>query len=214
MPLTSRYSSSQIPPYIGFGRRERDEPGFMPLVPHTWLAMLMGNKDRSDNVMLLNRDVHMALKVAALNDPRLVCSLQLTKQKRSDWARSCHHEVRQRVQAGVDQTRLAQCGLWIGFVMPMWVEDENVGYARLDVSTAEEASQHANAQVADKDLEDLEDDDEDLVLTGSDRQFPRKSTQVRPFQAGDVDAEELEANQAPKPETLKTKAAAEPKQTT
>ena len=35
MPLPSRYSSLQIPPYIGLGRRELDEPGFMPLVLYT-----------------------------------------------------------------------------------------------------------------------------------------------------------------------------------
>ena len=180
-PLTSRYSSSQIPPYIGLGRRERDEPGFMPLVLYTWLATLMRNRDRSDNLMIFDRDVHMAAKVAALDDPPQVCSLQLTKQKRSDWARSYHHEVTQRVQAGVDQTRLAQCELWIQFGMPMWVEDENVGYARLKVSTAEEASQHAHAEFADEDLEDPEEDDEDPVLPGSDRRSPRKSTQVRAF---------------------------------
>ena len=113
MPLTSRYSSSQIPPCIGLGRRERDEPGFMPLVLYTWLATLMRNTDRSDNVMIFDHDVHMAAKVAALYDPPQVCSLHLTKQKRSDWAPGYHHEVTQRVQAGVDQTRLAECELWI-----------------------------------------------------------------------------------------------------
>ena len=81
MPLTSRYSSSQIPPYSGLGRRKRDEPGLMPLVLYTWLATLMRNRDRSDNVMIFDRDVHMAAKVAALDDPPQVCSLQLTKQK-------------------------------------------------------------------------------------------------------------------------------------
>ena len=128
----------------------------MPLVLYTWLAMLMRNRDRSDNVMIFDRDVQMAAKVVALDDPPQVCSLQLTKQKRSDWARSYHHEVTQRVQAGVDQTRFAQCELWIQFGMPMWVEDKNVGYARLELSTAEEASQHAHAEVADEDLEDPE----------------------------------------------------------
>ena len=38
--------------------------------------------------MIFDRDVHMAAKVAALDDPPQVCSLQLTKQKWSDWARS------------------------------------------------------------------------------------------------------------------------------
>ena len=211
MPLTSRCSSSQTPPYIGLGRRERDEPGFMPLVLDTWLTTLMQNRDRSDNVMIFDRDVHMAAKVAALDDPPQVCSLQLTTQKRSDWGRSYHQEVTQRVQAGVDQTRLAQCELWIQFGLPMWVEDENVGYARLEMSTAEEASQDAHAGVADEDLEDLEDVDEDPVLPRSDRLCPRKSTRVWAFQAGDADEEEPEASQAPKPKKPKTKAAAEPK---
>ena len=103
----------------------------------------MRNRDRSDNVMIFDRHVHMAAKVAALDDPPQVCPAQLTKQNRSDWAWSYHHEVTQRVQAAVDQTRLAQCVLWIPFRMPMWVEDENVGYAHLEVSTAQEASQHA-----------------------------------------------------------------------
>ena len=125
--------------------------------------------------MIFNRDVHMAAKVAALDDPPQVCSLQLTKQKRSDWARSYHHEVTQRVQAGINQTRLAHCELRIWFGMPMWVEDENVGYARLEVSTAEEASQHAHAKVADEDLGDPEDDDDDPVLKGSNRRSPRMS---------------------------------------
>ena len=164
--------------------------------------------------MIFDRGVHMAAKVAALDGPPQVCSLQLTKQKRSDWARSYHHEVTQRVQARVDQTRLAQCELWIQFGMPMWVEDENVGYARLEVSAAEEASQHAHAEIADEDLEDPEDDDEDPVLPRSDRRSPRKSTQVRAFQAADADEEEPEASQAPKPKKPKTKAAAEPKQMT
>ena len=93
MPLPSRYSSLQTQPYIGLGRRERDEPGFMPLVLYTWMATLMRTKDRTENVMIVDRDVHMAAKVAALDDPPQVCSLQLTKQKRSDWARSYHHEV-------------------------------------------------------------------------------------------------------------------------
>ena len=165
MPLPSRYSSLQIPPYIGLDRRERDEPGFMLLVLYTWMATLMRTKDRTENVMIFHRDVHMAATMATLDDPPQVCSLQLTKQKRSDWARSYHHEVTQRVQPGIDQTRLAQCELWIRFGMPMWVEDENVGYARLEVSTAEEPSQHAHEEVADEDLEDLGDDDDDPAIS-------------------------------------------------
>ena len=98
--------------------------------------------------------------------------------------------------------------------MPIWVENQNVGYARLEVLKVEEASQHAHAELADEDLDDLEDDDDDPVLTGSDRPSPRKSTQVRAFQAGHADDEEPEASQAPKPKKPKTKAAAEPKQTT
>ena len=111
MPLPSCYSSLQIPPYIGMGRREHDEPGFVPLVLYMWMATLMRTKDPTENVMIFDRDVHMAAKVAALDDPPQVCSLQLTKQKRSDRARSYHHEVTQRVEAGIDQTRLWQCEL-------------------------------------------------------------------------------------------------------
>ena len=44
-PLASRYSSPQIPPYIGLGRRELDEPGLMPLVLYTWLETVMWNRD-------------------------------------------------------------------------------------------------------------------------------------------------------------------------
>ena len=131
--------------------------------------------------MIFDGDVHMAAKVAVLDDPPQVCSLQLTKQKRADWARSYHHEVTQRVQAGIDQTRLAQCELWIQFGMPMWVEDQHVGYARLEVSAAEEPSQHAHAKGADKDLEGPPDDDDEPLLTGSDWRSPQKSTQVRAF---------------------------------
>ena len=97
MPLPSCYSSLQIPPYIGLSCRERDEPGFMPLVLYMWMATLMRTKDRTENVMIFERDVHMAAKVAALDDPPQVCSLQLTKH----WARIYHHEVTQRVQAGL-----------------------------------------------------------------------------------------------------------------
>ena len=215
MPLPSCYSSLQIPPYLGLGRRERDKPGFMPLVLYTWMATLMRTKDRTENVMIFDRDVHMAAKVAALDDPPQVCSLQLTKQKRSDRAWSYHHEVTQRVQAGIDQTRLAQCELWIQFGMPMWVEDEHVGYTRLQVSAAaEEPSQHAHGEGGDEDVDEPGDDDDEPLLTGSDRQSPRKSTQARAFQAGDADEDEPRESQALKPKKPKTQAAAEPKQTT
>ena len=120
----------------------------------------------------------------------------------------------QRVQAGVDQTRLAQCNLWIQFGMPMLVEDENVGYARLEVSATEEPSRHAHEEVADEDLEGLGDDDHDPPLTGFDRRSPQKSTQVRAFQAGDADDDEPEASGARKLKKRKTKAAAGPKRTT
>ena len=63
----------------------------MPLVLSTWLALLMRTRDRLDNVMIFDRDVHMAAKVVALDDPPQVWSVQLTKQKQSDWARSYHH---------------------------------------------------------------------------------------------------------------------------
>ena len=69
---------------------------------YTWMATLMRTRDRTDNVMMFDRDVHMAAKVEALHDPAKVCSMQLTKQRRSDWARSYHHEVTQRVQTGID----------------------------------------------------------------------------------------------------------------
>ena len=97
----------------------------------------------------------MAGKVAALDDPPQVCSLQLTKQTPSDWAPSYHHEVTQRVQARMDQTRLAQCELSIQFGMPMWVEDEHVGYARVEVSTADEPSQHVLKRLQTKTGESL-----------------------------------------------------------
>ena len=97
----------------------------------------MRNRDRSHNVMIFGCDVDMAAKVAALDDRPQVCSLQLTKQKRSDWARSYHHEVARRVQAGVYQTRLVQCEIWIQLGMSMWVQNKNVGYAGLEVLTAE-----------------------------------------------------------------------------
>ena len=165
--------------------------------------------------MIFDRDLHMAAKVAALDDAPQVCSLQLTKPKRSDWARSYHHEVTQRVQAGIDQTRLAQCELWIQFGMSMWVEDKHVGYTRLEVSTAaEEPSQHAHAEGGDQDVDEPRDDDDEPLLTGCDRRSPPKSTQVRAFQAGEADEDEPRASQAPKPKKAKTQAAAEPKETT
>ena len=181
---------------------------------YTWMATLMRTKDGTRNVMIFDRDVHMAARVATLDEPPQVCSLQLTKQKRSDLARSYHHEVTQRVQAGIDETRLAQCEVWIQFGMPMRVEDKHVGYARLEVSAAGEPSQHAHAQVADENLEDPGDDDDEPPLTGSDRRSPRKSAHVRAFQAGDADEDEPRARQAPNPKKPKTQAAAEPKQTT
>ena len=160
--------------------------------------------------MIFDVDVHMA----ALDDRRQVRSLTLTKSKRLDWTRSYHHEVTQHVQAGGDQTRLPQCKLWIQFRMPMWAEDEIVGYAHVEVSTAEEASQHANAEVLHEDLEDPEDFDDDAVLPRSDRRSPRMSTRVPVFQAGNADEDEPEASQAPKGKKPKSKEAAEPKQTT
>ena len=99
--------------------------------------------------------------------------------------------------------------------MPMWVEDEHVGYTRLEVSAAaEEPSQHAHAEGGDEDVDEPGDDDDEPLLTGSDRRSPRKSTQVRAFQAGEADEDEPRASQAPKPKKPKTHAAAEPKQTT
>ena len=215
MPLPSCYSSLQIPPYIGLGRRERDEPGFMPLVLYRWMATLMRTKDRTENVMIFDQDVHMAAKVAALDDPPQVCSLQSTKRKRSDLARSYQHEATRRMQAGIDQCRLAQCELGIQLGMPMWVMDEHMGYTRLEVSAAaEEPSQHAHAEGGDEDVDVPGDDDDEPLLTGSDRRSPRKSTQVRAFQAGEADEDEPRASQAPKKKKSRTQAAAEPKQTT
>ena len=49
---------------------------------YTWMATVMRTKDRTENVIIFDRDVHMAAQVAALDDPPQVCSLQLTKQKR------------------------------------------------------------------------------------------------------------------------------------
>ena len=118
------------------------------------------------------------------------------------------------MQAGGDQTKVAQGELWIQFGMPTWVEDENLGYAHVEVSTAEEASQPAHAKVADGDLEDPEDNNDDGVLPGCDRPSPRKAMQVRAFQAGDADEDEPEASQRPQPKKPKTKAAAEPMHTT
>ena len=120
--------------------------------------------------MIFDRAVRMAGKVAALDDPPQRCSLQLTKRKRSGWARSYHQEVTQRVQAGMDQTGLAQCELWIQFGMPMWVEEEHVGYTRVEVSeAAEEPGQHAHAEGGDEDLDEPGDDDDEPLLKGSDR---------------------------------------------
>ena len=116
------------------------------------------------------------------------------------------------MQARVDETRLAQCELWIRLSMPMWVEDENEGYGHLEVPFEEEASQKARAEVADEDLLDPEDDDENAVLPQHNWRSPRKSTQFRAFPADDADKDEPEASHAPKPK--KTKAAAERKETT
>ena len=182
----------------------------MPIVLYTWLTTLMRNRDRSDNIMIFDRDVQMAAEMAALDDPAQVCSLQLTTSKRSDWAQSYHPEVMQHVQAGVDQTRLAQCKLWIQFCIPMCGGAENVGYAQLEVSASEEASQKAHAEVGDEDLEDPEDDDDNTLLLQHDQRSPRMSTQVRAFQAVNADEDEPEASQAPKPKKANTKAAAEP----
>ena len=123
-------------------------------------------------------------------------------------------KVMQRLQARVDQTRLAQCQFWIQFGMPMWIQDQKMGHAHVEVPSAEEANQKAHAEFADKDLLDPEDDEDDAVLPQHDRRSPPKSTQVRAFHAGDADDDEPEASQAPKPEKAKTKAAAELQQTT
>ena len=121
----------------------------------------------------------------------------------------------QRVQAGIDQTRWAQCELWIQFGMPMWVGEWHVGYTCLEVSTAaEEPSQHALAEGGDEDVDEPGDDDDEPLLTGSDQRSPRKSTQVQAFQAGEADEDDPRASQAPKPKKTKTQATAEPKQTT
>ena len=79
-----------------------------------------------------------------------------------------------------------------------------MGYARLEVSTTEEPSQHGHEEFADEDLEDLGDDDDDLPLTGSERRSPRKSTQVRAFQAGDAEYDKPETSQARKQKKPKT----------
>ena len=90
-----------------------------------------------------------------------------------------------------------------------------MGYTRLEVSAAaEEPSQHAHAEGGDEDVDEPGDDDDEPLLTGSDRRSPRKSTQVQAFQAGEADEDETRASQAPKPKKPKTQAAAEPKQTT
>ena len=90
-PLTSRYSSCQIPLYIGLGHRGRDKPGFMPLVLYTWLATLMQNRDRWDNVMIFDRDMDLAAKVAALNDPP-----QPFRIRKQQWAPRRGARCRQR----------------------------------------------------------------------------------------------------------------------
>ena len=119
------------------------------------------------------------------------------------------------MQGGIDQTGLAQCKLRVQFGMPMWVEDEHVGYTCLEVSAAaEEPSQHAHAEGGDQDVDEPGDDDDEPLLTGSNRRSPRKSTQVRAFQAGEADKDEPRASQAPKPKKPKTQTAAEPKQMT
>ena len=53
--------------------------------------------------------------------------------------------------------------------MPMWVEDEHVWYTRLEVSAAEERSQHAHAEGGEEDVDEPGDDDDEPLLTGSDR---------------------------------------------
>ena len=49
MPLPSCYSSLQIPPYIGLGCPERDEPGFMPLVDCNADADIRPHGERHDH---------------------------------------------------------------------------------------------------------------------------------------------------------------------
>ena len=143
----------------------------------------MRNRDRSENVIIFNCDVHNAAKVAAVDYPPVVCCLQFTKAKRADWARSYHHVVMQHLQTGLNQTRLAQCELWIQNGMPMWVLDENVGYAHLSIwkelPSAEEGSQKAHGEFADDDLLDPEEDHSCCCrntigdLRGSQRTFGR-----------------------------------------
>ena len=89
-----------------------------------------------------------------------------------------------------------------------------MGYAHLEVSTADKARQKAHVEVADEDLEDPEDDNDEALVPQPDRRSPRKSTLVQAFQAGDADEDEPDLSQAPKPKKPMTKAAAEPKQTT
>ena len=57
------------------------------------------------------------------------------------------------------------------------------------------------------------DDDDEPLLTGSDRRSPWKSTQVWAFQ-GEAHEDEPRTSQAPEPKKPKTQAAAEPKQMT
>ena len=97
--------------------------------------------------------------------------------------------------------------------MPVWVANENFGYAGLEVPSAKEGSQKAYGEVADEDLLDPEDDD-DALLPQHNQPSPWKSKQVRAFQAGDADEDKPEASYTLKPKKAKSKAAADPKQTT
>ena len=98
--------------------------------------------------------------------------------------------------------------------MPIWVEDKNVGYAHLEVTTPEKASERAHAEVGDEDLEDQEGDDDDALLLQHAWRSSRDSTQVRAFQACDADENEPESSKPPNPKKPKSKAAAKLKQTT
>ena len=184
----------------------------MPLVLYTWIATLKPNTHRSDNVVIFVEG-QMAAKVVALDDPLVVCSLHLTTAKRVDSARSCHHEVGQRVQARVNETRLAQCELWIQYGMPMWVEDEKDWYADLEVPSVEEASQKALGEVADEELLDPKDYD-DTLLPQHDRRSPPKLAQVRAFHAGYADEDKPEASHVLKPKKATSKVEAQQEQTT
>ena len=98
--------------------------------------------------------------------------------------------------------------------MPMWVEDKNLGYCHLKVPSGEVASQKAQAEVADDDLLDPKDGDDDAVLPQQDRRSRRKSTQDRAFQAADADDDEPEASHMRQSKEARTSRAAETKQTT